>query len=74
MLQLPASREPTPTRRDAPAKAGNTDAIRPLWMVEKDAIMDALATCDGQVTQAAVLLDVAPSTLYRKLKQYGANS
>lgn len=41
-------------------------AIEPLWMVEKRAIEAAVAACDGNINRAAGLLEVAPSTLYRK--------
>ncbi len=41
-------------------------AIEPLWLVEKRAIEAAIVACDGNVNRAAGLLEVAPSTLYRK--------
>jgi two-component system repressor protein LuxO len=41
-------------------------AIEPLWLVEKNAIEAAIAACDGNINRAAGLLEVAPSTLYRK--------
>ncbi|MFK8040890.1 sigma-54-dependent transcriptional regulator [Congregibacter sp.] len=41
-------------------------AIEPLWMVEKRAIEAAVTACDGNINRAAGLLEVAPSTLYRK--------
>ncbi|WOJ97783.1 sigma-54 dependent transcriptional regulator [Congregibacter brevis] len=41
-------------------------AIKPLWMVEKRAIEAAVTACDGNINRAAGLLEVAPSTLYRK--------
>jgi two-component system repressor protein LuxO len=41
-------------------------AIEPLWMVEKRAIEAAIEACDGNINRAAGLLEVAPSTLYRK--------
>ncbi|MDR3515139.1 MAG: sigma-54 dependent transcriptional regulator [Azospirillaceae bacterium] len=40
--------------------------IRPLWQVEKDAIEAALAACDGNIPRAASLLEISPSTIYRK--------
>jgi DNA-binding NtrC family response regulator len=45
-------------------------SIEPLWLVEKQAIERAIDTCDGNINQAAGLLEVAPSTLYRKLQQW----
>jgi two-component system repressor protein LuxO len=41
-------------------------SIEPLWLVEKNAIEAAIAACDGNINRAAGLLEVAPSTLYRK--------
>jgi len=41
-------------------------SIKPLWMTEKDAIEGAIAICDGNIPRAAALLEVSPSTIYRK--------
>jgi transcriptional regulator of acetoin/glycerol metabolism len=55
--------------RQLPA-ASNTplsiESIKPLWMIEKDAIEGAIAVCDGNIPRAAALLEVSPSTIYRK--------
>jgi len=40
--------------------------IRPLWLVEKETIEGAIAICDGNIPRAAALLEVSPSTIYRK--------
>lgn len=45
-------------------------AIVPLWKKEKDTIESAIFACDGNVNHAAGLLEVAPSTLYRKLRSW----
>lgn len=50
----------------APAPAG----IEPLWRVEKRSIEHAIALCDGNVTEAAKQLEIAPSTIYRKREQW----
>ena len=42
--------------------------IRPLKVVEKEAIENAIEACDGNVALAASLLEVNASTLYRKLQ------
>ena len=42
--------------------------IEPLWLTEKQAIEAAIEVCDGNVNQAAGLLEVAPSTVYRKIQ------
>ncbi|SDM20595.1 two-component system, repressor protein LuxO [Modicisalibacter muralis] len=44
----------------------NSTTSCPLWMVERDAIEQAISECGGNVPRAAALLEVAPSTLYRK--------
>jgi DNA-binding NtrC family response regulator len=40
--------------------------IRPLAVVEREAIEAALTLCDGNIPRAAAALGVSPSTLYRK--------
>ncbi|TDI59406.1 MAG: sigma-54-dependent Fis family transcriptional regulator [Alphaproteobacteria bacterium] len=47
---------------DAPA----CDAIRPLRAVERELIEAAIACCDGNVVEAAMMLKINPSTIYRK--------
>lgn len=41
--------------------------IKPLWQTEKEAILAALAETGDDIPRAAALLEVSPSTLYRKL-------
>jgi DNA-binding NtrC family response regulator len=40
--------------------------VRPLWQVEKEAIEEAIAACDGNIPRAAALLEISASTIYRK--------
>jgi len=47
----------------SPASSG---AIKPMWLVERETIQNAINYCDGNVLNAAVLLDLSPSTVYRK--------
>jgi two-component system repressor protein LuxO len=42
--------------------------VEPLWVTEKRAIQAALDACDGNINRAAGLLEVAPSTIYRKIQ------
>lgn len=44
--------------------------IEPLAVTERRAIERAIAHCDGNVARAAALLEVAPSTLYRKIQSW----
>jgi DNA-binding NtrC family response regulator len=55
-----------PTSR--PATSG---AIRPLVELEREAILAALASVDGNRRRAAELLGIGERTLYDKLKKYG---
>ncbi len=60
------ARPPAPADKPVVAR----DLVEPLWLVEKRAIQAAIAACDGNVNRAAGLLEVAPSTLYRKLQAW----
>ncbi len=40
--------------------------MRPLWRIEKQAIEEAIALCEGNIPRAAALLEISPSTIYRK--------
>jgi DNA-binding NtrC family response regulator len=44
--------------------------IMPLWKLEREAIERALKHCEGRISSAAALLDISPSTLYRKLRAW----
>ena len=56
---------------NAGRKAGSSvGAVMPLWQVEKNTIEDAIASCGGNVPRAAALLEVSPSTIYRKQKHW----
>ncbi len=44
--------------------------IKPLWIVEKEAIEKAIEVCDGNIPKAAAMLDVSPSTIYRKKQSW----
>ncbi len=51
-------------------KPDTPPVIEPLWRVERRAIEQAIAHCNGNVRLAARLLEVAPSTLYRKIQSW----
>jgi two-component system repressor protein LuxO len=44
--------------------------VQPLWLLEKQAIMQALEHVGQDIPRAAAMLEVSPSTLYRKLQQW----
>jgi len=46
--------------------------IRPLWITEKETIEQAIDMCGGNIPRAASLLEVSPSTIYRKLQSWEA--
>nr|WP_086939627.1 quorum-sensing sigma-54 dependent transcriptional regulator LuxO [Thaumasiovibrio occultus] len=52
------------------AVSASKSTIQPLWLVEKQAIEAAIAACDGNIPRAAGLLEVSPSTIYRKLQTW----
>ncbi len=62
-----------PLRHDRPVPA-NEDEIRPLWLVEKEAIEDAVAVCGGNIVLAAARLGINPSTIYRKREKWQKTS
>ncbi|HEY0837667.1 MAG TPA: helix-turn-helix domain-containing protein, partial [Azospirillum sp.] len=58
----PASAPAAPAAAAPPGRR----EIKPLWLVEKEALEDAIAACDGNIPRAAALLDISASTIYRK--------
>jgi DNA-binding NtrC family response regulator len=58
----------SPTPRGSAAGAGG--AVKPLWLVEKEAIEEAIAQCNGNIPRAAALLEVNPSTIYRRKAEW----
>jgi two-component system repressor protein LuxO len=66
----PASPPPAPPLRLAASANGTRTTIKPLWQVEKQAIEAALAACAGNVPRAAALLEINPSTIYRRKAEW----
>lgn len=59
-----------------PSMAANNDQcnqgdiiIQPMWKVERNMIETAMAHCNNNVQQAAILLEMSPSTLYRRIRE-----
>ncbi|NCG07211.1 MAG: response regulator [Gammaproteobacteria bacterium] len=59
----------TPVKPRAAEPAAESE-IKPLWLVEKEAIQNAIEASDGNINRAASLLEVAPSTIYRKMQAW----
>jgi DNA-binding NtrC family response regulator len=63
-------------RHAAAAKGGTAEsdgkpALKTLADLEREAILDAIRTLNGDKLQAAKMLGIGKTTLYRKLKEYG---
>ena len=61
-------RETARTAAPSPALPPDSETIRPLRDVVNDAIDAAITACNGNIPRAAALLEVSPSTIYRRLK------
>ncbi|MCP4011134.1 MAG: sigma-54-dependent Fis family transcriptional regulator [Proteobacteria bacterium] len=55
-------------------KAPDISSIRPLAIVERELIENAIKSCHGNVPRAAALLEVSPSTIYRKKQAWEKTS
>ena len=79
---LPSALRPGHERESVPPSAFlktspapvRPDPINPLWQVERDAIEKAIELCDGNIPKAAALLEISPSTIYRKKMQWDQQS
>ncbi len=65
---------PMPARQTTPtyfaAKEPGTEAIRPLWIQEREIIENAIARCDNNIPRAAAHLGISASTIYRKRQMW----
>jgi len=52
-------------------EGGGAPALKTLADLEREAILGAIRTLNGDKLQAAKLLGIGKTTLYRKLKEYG---
>ncbi len=59
------------TASAASEPAGPAQGVVPLADLEREAILGAIRTLNGDKLQAARLLGIGKTTLYRKLKEYG---
>lgn len=62
--------------RSMPVTSQNEEqvTIKPLRDVEREAIEQAITQCDGNVPKAAALLEVSPSTIYRKIQAWESSN
>lgn len=60
----------TPSNSNQIANPFSTEFIQPMWMVEKQYIEFAIEKCEGNISKAAVMLEINPSTIYRKMKDW----
>ena len=67
MVDSTASNPSAITPLTSEARVGG---VEPLWLTEKRAIQSAIDHCEGNVNRAAGLLEVAPSTIYRKIQSW----
>jgi len=44
--------------------------IRPLWEIEKEALLYTLTSLNGNISQAATQLQISRTAIYRKIKKY----
>ena len=64
------SEQPVSTETPAFDMATSQSEVKPLWLAEKEYIEHVIKICVSNVPKAASLLDVSPSTLYRKIKSW----
>ena len=61
---------PLPSNTDISASEEDSTLIIPLSTVERETITRAINICEGNIPKAAALLDVSPSTIYRKKQSW----
>ncbi|RRS10639.1 sigma-54-dependent Fis family transcriptional regulator [Pseudoalteromonas sp. J010] len=66
----PKAADIPPIGQDSTSIQKESKNVAPLAEVERVAIEQALLLCDDNVVKAASLLEVSPSTLYRKIQQW----
>jgi DNA-binding NtrC family response regulator len=71
---LEAKRAATAAATVAGTESSAAPGVKTLAEMEREAIMDAIRILNGDKLQAAKLLGIGKTTLYRKLKEYGIAS
>ena len=72
IAQAPATQaaDTSENRMQSAPEPSTTGAILPLWLEERTIIERAVARCDGNIPKAAAMLEVSPSTIYRKRQSW----
>ncbi|GAA3706023.1 sigma-54 dependent transcriptional regulator [Oceanisphaera sediminis] len=73
MLPAPLDTPQTANSTAQPVTDAMPAPIVPLSVIERQAIERAISHCQGNVSRAAALLEVSPSTIYRKLQSWDSN-
>lgn len=67
----PSRRSMSAPRPPQPNRGGSMDSnVRPLAVVERETIESAIEAAGGNIPRAAAMLEVSPSTIYRKKTQW----
>jgi two-component system repressor protein LuxO len=69
VVTVPVEVAAVPTAEIA-SESVNAPKIKPLRDVERETIEQAIDHCDGNIPKAAALLEVSPSTIYRKMQAW----
>ncbi|MBR9726827.1 sigma-54-dependent transcriptional regulator [Shewanella intestini] len=73
MTHLPSQADNVPQQaqfEDASPVAVDDGPIEALWKTEKRTIEHAIDMCEGNIPKAAAMLDISPSTIYRKKQSW----
>ena len=65
------ARRATTATQESVAEGGGLPGVKTLADLERDAILGTIRALNGDKLQAAKLLGIGKTTLYRKLKEYG---
>lgn len=63
--------KPAPSVASVDNSIDRSRDIEPLWKVEKETIERAIELCAGNIPKAAAMLEISPSTIYRKKLVWG---
>ena len=70
MLDLPVGAAHEAARDTGPLPRVASPSIDPYWLQEQRIIEEALKAFDGNAQKAAAALEIAPSTIYRKMQSW----